>query len=165
MARLAFYTFGILRAPWSDPEVRGFEDRIPETFAVAQGTPGFVALYEHPGDSGPRFYDPAVHPAAPPQTLSVWTDLAAVYPYVYQGLHGEALRLRREWFVKPAWPTYVAWWIGDDEEPTWPDAQRRLEHLHDHGPTPHAFNFKAPFDARGAPAAPPARAAARPQPV
>ena len=28
---------------------------------------------------------------------------------------------------------------------------KRLEHLHDNGPTAHAFDFKAPFDAEAQP--------------
>jgi hypothetical protein len=91
------------------------------------------------------------------------SDLESVYPFAYQGLHGEALRLRREWFVKPAWPTYVAWWVGDADEPSWEDAFRRMEHLHDHGPTPYAFTFSTPFDAEGHPAEPPSRAGSRAQ--
>lgn len=163
MARLAFYTFGILRGPKGDPQVQGFFDRIENAFAAAKATPGYITRYSgRPADFGPRFFDPAVHPYAP-QTLSVWRDLESVYPFAYRGLHGEALRLRKKWFVKPAWPTYAAWWIGDDEEPAWDDAAPRLEHLHDHGPTPVAFSFAAPFDAAGWPTQPSARSAgARP---
>ena len=61
----------------------------------------------------------------------------------------EALKKRSEWFVKPEWPTYVAWWVEDGETPTREDAARRLEHPHDKGSTPHAFDLKAPFDADG----------------
>ena len=74
-------------------------------------------------------------------------DLESVY--AYNGRHMEALKKRSEWFVKPEWPTYVAWWVEDGETPTREDAARRLEHLHDKGSTPHAFDFKTPFDADG----------------
>ncbi|MGK2923968.1 MAG: DUF3291 domain-containing protein [Methyloceanibacter sp.] len=37
---------------------------------------------------------------------------------------------------------YVMWWIADDEVPTWQQASRRLEHLHDNGGAPIAFDFK-----------------------
>lgn len=165
MARLAFYTFGILRGPEGDPQVQGFFDRDESAGAAAEVAPGFITrYYGRPPELGPRFFDPAVHPGAP-QTLSVWRDLESVYPFAYGGVHGEALRRRKEWFVKPAWPTYAAWWIDDDEEPTWHEAIRRLEHLHDHGPTTFAFSFAAPFDAAGEPAQPPARSAARPIPA
>lgn len=154
MPRLAFYTFAILRGPPGDPQVQGFFDRLPDTFTPAQSTPGYITSYDdRPPGTGPRFYDPAVHPS-PAHTLSLWADLASVYWFAYRGLHGEALRLRKEWFVKPAWPTYAAWWVSDDEKPTWTDAFARLEHLHDHGPMPRAFTFTAPFDPDGNPASP-----------
>jgi hypothetical protein len=46
------------------------------------------------------------------------------------------LRRRKEWFRKPQWPTYVAWWVSDDHVPTWAEAVERCEHLHDHGASP-----------------------------
>ena len=49
------------------------------------------------------------------------------------------------------WPFYVAWGAEDDHIPTRQDASQRLEHLHDHGSTPHAFDFKTPFGDVGKP--------------
>src|SRR5581483_11172581 len=107
-----------------------------------------------------RIYDAAEHPnvpegrlpfAAAPQTLSLWQDLSSVQAFAYSGAHLEALQKRKEWFRAPQWPTYAAWWVGDDEKPTWDDAMKRVEHLHDHGPTAFAFTFKQPFDAGGNP--------------
>jgi len=86
-----------------------------------------------------------------PQTLSVWRDMESVYAFASRGRHLEAFRLRREWMVESDWPTYVAWWIEDGHFPTWPEANEHLQHLHDHGPTPFAFNFNAVFDAGGSP--------------
>ena len=154
MARLAFYTFGILRERPPHAQVQGFFDRIDAAFASAEGTHGFIARRprgdpEKPRGLNPRFFDPAQHGGAP-QTLSVWESLESVFAFAYRGLHAEALRLRREWFVEPQWPSYAAWWVADDYFPTWPEAIQRLEHLHDHGPTPFAFSFKQAFPAPGA---------------
>jgi hypothetical protein len=44
------------------------------------------------------------------------------------------------------WPTYVAWWAPDEATPTRTEGAKRLEHLHDHGPTPYAFDFEGHFD-------------------
>lgn len=44
MARVAFFTFGVMREPWGHPAVRGFEDRIDAAFATAREVPGFIAL-------------------------------------------------------------------------------------------------------------------------
>ncbi len=37
------------------------------------------------------------------------------------------------------------WWVPDGATPTWRDGVARLEHLHDHGPAPHAFTFRHAF--------------------
>ena len=155
MARVAFYTFGIQRGTSADPQMQGFYDRVTAAFAAAEGAQGFIdrrRADDRPPDFGPRFYNPTADAGAA-QTLSVWADLESVFAYAYGGCHGEALRHRQAWFVAPQWPTYVAWWVPDDHLPTWPDAAARLEHLHDHGPTPFAFSFKRPFDAAGQPTA------------
>jgi hypothetical protein len=151
MGHVAFYTFGILRAARGEDQVQGFYDRTEATHATATTMPGHLATYRGDIDTttfGPRFFIPGVHPRAP-QTLSLWVDLASVHAFAYGGPHAEALRLRKEWFLPPAWPSYAVWWVGDEETPSWSDAPGRLEHLHDHGPTPYAFNFRTPFDEYG----------------
>jgi hypothetical protein len=154
MGRIAFYTFGILRAQRGHEQVQGFFDRLGAAFEAAANTRGHLATY-HPRSSGidptafgPRFFVPGVHPFAP-QTLSLWADLASVHAFAYSGPHAEALRLRRDWFLPPKWPSYAIWWVADDEIPSWTGAPQRLEHLHDNGPTPYAFNFSTPFDQNG----------------
>jgi len=82
-------------------------------------------------------------------TLSVWEDLGSVLRFVYSGLHLEALKKRSEWFLKPQWPTYALWWIPDDCIPTWQEACKKLERLHDEGASPEVFDFKTCFDASG----------------
>jgi hypothetical protein len=39
----------------------------------------------------------------------------------------------------------VMWWIPAGHIPTVEEANDRLEHLKQHGPTPAAFTFRAPF--------------------
>ncbi len=166
MPCLAFCTFGILRERRGHPQVQGFLDRAQPTLQAARQSNGmirvlgtYITLDPDRDDplKRPYLYPRAVPDAArhPPQarTLSLWRDLEAVYAYAYRGLHGEAMRERKEWFVPSAWPAYVAWWVEDDAEPTWEEAIERLDHLHEHGPTPHAFTFRVPFDAAGNPTA------------
>jgi hypothetical protein len=150
-ARLALYTFGVLREPVGHPNVQGFVDRIEATFASAEATPGFLGRLlaaDRPTGLAPRFFAPERHAAAL-QTLSWWADLESAHAFSYRGTHAEALRHRKEWFVPPAWPTYVTWWIRDDRTLTWHEGIDALERLHAEGPTPRAFNFKRPFDSEG----------------
>ncbi|MBX7041378.1 MAG: DUF3291 domain-containing protein [Ignavibacteria bacterium] len=156
MPIIAFYTFGILNQPYGHPQVQEFYDKIDAVFSQAKESEGLIEINsELAGREAalPRFYDREKDPEAP-STLSCWKDLESVFAFAYKGLHGAALRKRHEWFRKGDWPTYVAWWISDDHIPTAKEAVHRLEHLHDNGSTPFAFNFKKPFDAYGNPVQP-----------
>jgi Domain of unknown function (DUF3291) len=150
VAHLAIYSFAVLREPAGHPRVQGFYDRLEAVLRTAEGADGFIAVrLDMPDGFGPRrFFDPELD-AGSPQSLSLWTSLESLFAFVYRGLHIEALRLRREWLVEPDWPTHAAWWVPDNQMPSWEDAAHRLEHLHDHGPTPFAFSLKRPFDAEG----------------
>ncbi len=161
MSKLAFYTFGILHEPREHPRTKGFADRSPFVYASAENSKGFVdrAPQRITEKQDPRWGDRLAEPrfvfyekdALAPATLSLWEDLESVYAFAYNGRHAEALSKREEWFRKPEWPTYVAWWVDDDHIPAREEAAAKLEQLHDQGATPDAFDFKTPFDANGNP--------------
>lgn len=170
MAQIAFTTFAVMKDHYGTEVVRGFENLTPLVFSAAEDSDGFIARAKEHDDGPdltnaernwgpwgpfrtPRFYEGGHTLATDSRasTLSLWRDVAAVRTFAYSGLHREALRRRQEWFLAPEWPSYAMWWTSDDEIPTWTDACARLEHLHDHGSTPTAFNFARPFDQHGAP--------------
>ena len=157
MPHIALLTIVLLRAPWGDPLVRGFEERIDDVFATAAASPGFVArfgLVERGGsDGGPRVVPPAF---ADPEvqdriatTLSVWRDAETAFAFSYRGIHGAALRDRHDWFTKVDAPSHVAWWIDEGHLPTWAEAAERHAELAEDGPSARAFDFRSPFDAAG----------------
>jgi Domain of unknown function (DUF3291) len=168
MWRVAFTTFAILKQPYGNPEVQEFDDLTPPTFEEAESSAGFIARAKESPDQShltnferdwgawgrfdvPRFYTGGrtTETDSRASTLSLWTDLESVLAFVYNGLHRSTLSRRHEWFLKPEWPSYAAWWVPEEATPTWADACQRLEHLHDHGPSPFAFNFRHPFAADG----------------
>ena len=170
MSRVAFTTFAILKQPYGNPEVQEFDDLTPPTFEEAEGSAGFIARAKESPDQSqltnferdwgewgkfevPRFYTGGRTTETDSRacTLSLWVDLESVLAFVYNGLHRSTLSRRHEWFLKPEWPSYAAWWVPEDTVPTWADACHRLEYLHDHGPSPVAFSFRQPFTADGAP--------------
>ncbi len=166
MPRIAFVTFGILRESYGHVQVQGFFDRGGAIFAAADADAGLIDRYL--GSQGDyrtpaadnrfgsyctgRFVSQAFA-GREEQTLSLWIDLESVFAFAYSSNHAEALRGRRSWFLPPEWPSYVAWWVADDHRPDWPEANARLEHLHDHGPRSVSFDFRTPFDAAGLPTA------------
>ena len=162
MPLLAFATAGIFVARPGTTAVQGFFDRAPAANAAASRFDGYVSgsarIFVHPHtppypleDVFPRYYLPGVH-AGIGCTLSSWRTLEAVFSYAYSGVHAQALAHRKEWCIKTDGPVYAAWWMGDEDVPTFAEAARRLDHLHDNGPSPFAFNFKSAYDATGNPA-------------
>ncbi len=157
--QLAFMTFGRLLEPFGHTTVQGFVDRVPTVYAAADSLPGFVARSERSLDDYSHSWGPIVAPQCwggevdshVASTLSVWESLESVAAFAYHGAHGEAMKLRKEWFQQPGLPEQVAWWIEEGEAPTWQEAAIRMDRLHDHGPTPEAFNLKQAFDSEGKP--------------
>lgn len=159
MARLAFMTISEMHGPWGDPVVRGLQERFPVAFAAAEASEGFLGrsrwiegdLSAHWGPSGKptRFVDADAQNRVA-ATLSLWRDLESVFAYTYAGVHGEALGHRREWFDSGHGPSYVAFWVDDDQRPSWREASLRYEALERDGATPYAFDFKRSFDPSGA---------------
>jgi Domain of unknown function (DUF3291) len=157
MAQLALYTFGVFLRPAEHPSNDGFHRRNDPVLALVDKAPGLIARSGYEGDPGPQSWGTQVYPRFYveagdgwcPSTLSVWQDMEHAMAFSYFGLHAEALSHGREWFKKPEWPPYAVWWIADGNTPRWMEAVARHERLHDHGPSPHVFNFKAAFDEKG----------------
>jgi hypothetical protein len=159
MAKLAFFTFGILREAEAHAQVQGFFDRVARNFEAAEQSSGFIDRSGYDDESAhnswgdqvcSRFFCEDGHGTVA-RTLSLWEDLESVFAFAYAGVHAEALRRRKHWFLTPEWPTYVAWWVADNHTPDWQEAAARHEHLHDYGQSPYAFDFKQPFGPYGNP--------------
>lgn len=154
-------TIGQLHEPFHHPASKGFVDRAPGVYEAAGNSPGFISRSFRNFETLSHSWGPVNHPKCfggetdshrLPSTLSIWEDLESVAAFAYSGVHGEALSKRKEWFASTGKPTYVAFWVGDDVESVdWQEAADRLDYLHEHGSTAHAFNFKQPFDADGNP--------------
>ena len=159
--RLALYTFGVFRARADDPVNDGFRARNDVNLNAVEISEGFIARSGYEGDPGPESWGVQTYPRFyvergdgwSPSTLSLWENLVAPMAFSYGGIHAEALRHGRDWFLKPKWPPYVLWWVAPEHIPTWTEAVERYHFLADHGPTEKAFDFKVPFDQRGVQAA------------
>jgi hypothetical protein len=159
MKRLAIYNFGMFKVAGSDPANQGFHDRGDPNLAAAEQSDGFIARSGYEDDPGPESWGQQIYPRFyvergdgwSPSTLSLWRDIASLMAFSYSGVHAEAMRHAREWFVKPAWPGYVLWWVDAGHTPEWAEGVERMEFLHDNGGSPFAFDFKTPFDALGNP--------------
>jgi uncharacterized protein (DUF885 family) len=78
--------------------------------------------------------------------MSTWESLAALGDFVYRSAHTAVMRNRRKWFAQLR--LYVVlWWVPAGHRPSVAEAEERLRHLDEHGPTPNAFTFQSPYPA------------------
>jgi hypothetical protein len=146
---LAQVNIGRLRAPIEDPIMNGFRSQLDPINALADRSPGFVwRLQTEDGNAI------AIRPFADERmavNLSVWESLEALQQFVYRSAHVQPLRDRTQWFEPIEGPILALWWIPAGHIPSVAEAQERLQHLKEHGPSPHAFTFRSPFSPPDAP--------------
>jgi hypothetical protein len=147
--------------PLTSPRLAGFVAALDEVNALADAAPGFVwRLQTEDGDAT------AVRAFGNDRlivNMSVWSSLEALADYAYRSDHVRVLRRRKEWFEAMGEAYQVLWWVPAGQLPTVADAEQRLAHLRTHGPTGHAFTFRAPFPVPAAAA--PAGTAPNPAPT
>jgi hypothetical protein len=142
---LAQVNIGRVRAPLEDPIMDGFRTQLAPINALADATPGFVwRLQTEDGNAM------AIRPFEDERmaiNMSVWESFEALQQFVYRSAHVAPLRDRKQWFEPMDGPILALWWIPAGHIPTVTEAQERLEYLKQHGPSAHAFTFRAPFPA------------------
>lgn len=150
-----------LLAPLDSPLLADFVAALDPVNAVADRAPGFRwRLQTEDGDAtAVRVFDDDWLIV----NMSTWASHQALVDYVYGPEHVAVLRERRRWFARPAEAMAVLWWVPEGHRPTVAEAQERLVHLREHGPTPFAFTLRAVFPPPGsAPGPVPGSAAAGP---
>jgi hypothetical protein len=115
--------------------------------ALAESSPGFVWRFQEDGDGAlfvRSFGDDAIV-----FNMSTWESLDALADFVFKSAHSAIMRERRKWFL-PTKEAYAAlWWVPVGHRPSVNEAEERVAHLRQHGPTPFAFTFKQAFPPPG----------------
>lgn len=129
-----------LLAPLDTPQLTEFVAALDPINALADASPGFVwRLQTEDGDAtAVRMFDDDMLIV----NMSVWASREALYAFVYGTDHVAVMRRRREWFARMAEAYLALWWVPAGTVPTAPDAQDRLIHLRERGPSPRAFTFR-----------------------
>lgn len=129
-----------------DPRLVEYMARLDEMNRLADASAGFVWRYltDSRDPSQREFEDPRVL-----FNMSVWESIDALHAYTYKSAHREVYAARKRWFnderAVVGGHALALWWIPAGEIPTVADAKERMQHVIDHGPTPHAFTFKQRF--------------------
>jgi hypothetical protein len=140
---LAQLNIGRLRAPTDDPLVAEFMDALDAINALAERSPGFVWRFQT--DEGNATAERPFEDDTILVNFSTWASVDALAEYVYRSDHAAFLRRRGEWFERMNEVISVLWWVPEHHRPSVEEAIERLEHLREHGPTPHAFTFRHRF--------------------
>jgi hypothetical protein len=150
---LAQVNIGRLLAPLDSPAIAGFVAALDAVNAVADAAPGFVwrlqtedgnatALRAFEGDAAGADGGILIN-------MSVWESVEALGAYVYGEAHLAVLRQRRKWFEHMTDAYTALWWVPRGHIPTIAEAEERLRHLRQHGPTSQAFTLREHFPAPG----------------
>ncbi|MFJ9678857.1 DUF3291 domain-containing protein [Streptomyces sp. NPDC101194] len=134
-----------LRFPLDSPELKDFVDALDPVNAVADEAAGFVWRLQ--SETGNATDVPVFGDSRLIVNMSVWRDTDALTAFMYQGQHRELLARRREWFERVEEAMTALWWVPAGERPTVQDAEERLLHLREHGPTERAFTLRKSFPA------------------
>ena len=145
--QLAQINIGRTTAPLDDPSMAEFMAALDPVNAIADASPGFVWRLQD--DSGHATYIRVFDDPRMIINLSVWESVEALREFSYRGQHTAVLARRKDWFEKLDRPHLALWWTRAGSRPTAAEGLARLDHLHRHGPTEHAFTFTKPFAARG----------------
>ncbi len=136
-----------LVAAEGDPRVQPFFDALDRVNALAETAPGFVWRLQTAAGNATEI-QPTIDPLLI-VNLSVWTDAEALFAFVYRSLHTPEMARRREYFDRFEGAYQALWWIPAGHVPSVDEGLSRLWRIDRHGPTPHAFTFKARFDRPG----------------
>ncbi|MCY0927553.1 DUF3291 domain-containing protein [Streptomyces sp. H27-H1] len=140
---LAQVNISRLKYPLDSPELKDFVDGLDHVNAVADAAEGFVWRLEGEGGdaTGVRVFDDEWIII----NMSVWRDADSLNSFMYAGRHRELMARRREWFEHVKEAMTALWWVPSGKRPTVADAEERLVHLREHGPSPHVFTLREQF--------------------
>ena len=141
---LAQLNIARLAAPLESPQLKDFVGNLESINQLAEASPGFIwRLQTVDGDATSIDYFGSEYIV----NMSVWKDADSLHDFVYRSAHAPIMARRKEWFERMSEAYQVLWWIPAGHEPSLEEADERLTHLREKGPTDFAFTFKKQFPA------------------
>src|SRR5262249_53784889 len=140
MKHLAQLNIGRIRYPVDDPRMADFMTNLDLVNGIAERSEGFVWRLKGDGDNATSlraFEDPTVI-----LNMSVWESIETLEKFVWQTVHKRFYGRKQEWFERLDSPHFVLWWIPVGHRPSVAEAIERLNHLREHGPGDHAFDWQ-----------------------
>ena len=149
---LAQVNIARMREPLDSPLLADFAAALDPVNAAADAAPGFIWRLQGEGGNATSvqaFEWDQPGSAGVLVNMSVWESVEALAAYVYSDAHRQVLKRRRQWFERRAEAYAALWWIPAGHTPTTAEAEGRVLHQREFGPTPYAFTLRAHFPAPG----------------
>ena len=146
--QLAQVNVARLLAPIDSALLKPFVDALDEVNAEGDHSPGFVwRLQSESGNATDveGFGWDVADSHGVIVNLTTWVSTQALSDFIFGGRHLEIMRRRREWFQPVAEATTALWWVTAGTRPTVGEAEERVRHLRERGPTQHAFTLRRHF--------------------
>lgn len=145
---LAQVNIARMLASIESPTMVDFVDNLDRINQLAEESKGFVWRLKDENDNATSlqvFEDKFII-----VNMSVWNSRQSLFEYVYNSVHVEILKRKKEWFHKMKDMHMALWYIPENVNPTPEDAKVRLEYLIENGESPYAFTFRSKFTAEEA---------------
>jgi Domain of unknown function (DUF3291) len=137
---LAQLNIGRIRYDLDDPRMADFTNNLALVNGIAERSAGFIWRYVdvsgNATDTRP-YGDPRII-----VNFSVWETVDGLERFVWQTVHTRFYGRRDDWFEHFEGPSLVLWWVPIGHRPSVAEALARMEHLKQHGPSDHAFDWQ-----------------------
>jgi len=137
---LAQLNIGRIRYEIDDPRMPDFTNNLALVNDIAEGSAGFIWRYIDGSGNATN-----TRPYADPRiivNMSIWESVEALERFVWRTIHSRFYGRRGDWFEHFAGPSLVLWWVPVGHRPSVEEAVARIEHLKQHGPSHHAFDWQ-----------------------
>jgi hypothetical protein len=148
VSQLAQVNIARLLAPIDSEQLADFVLALDPVNASAEGAPGFIwRLQTDEGNatSVQGFEWEIQGSAGIIINMSVWDSVESLSQWAFGPFHRAILVQRRKWFERVSDATTALWWVPVGHQPTVAEAESRIVHLRQYGPSPTAFTFKESF--------------------
>jgi hypothetical protein len=136
---LAQLNIGRIRYEIDDPRMADFTNNLALVNGIAERSAGFIWRYIDASGNATN-----TRPYAEGRIIvnfSVWESVEALERFVWQTIHKRFYGRRADWFEHFDGPSVVLWWVPAGHRPSVEEAVARIEHLKQHGPGNHAFDW------------------------
>jgi Domain of unknown function (DUF3291) len=135
---LAELNIAVPKYPLDDPRIADFVNNLARINTMASKMPGYVWM--HKDETGSAFHLPTPWPDAA-ANLTVWESAEQLEHFVWNTVHKKFYNRKAEWFDAMKSHHFVMWHVEEGHRPTLAEAKERLDYLHKHGNSDHAFTW------------------------